>query len=83
MGPWYHPSAQETQPLFGEHKLPGDNRGWVKVHCCLADSWHGGSSLLLEGVIPPEVGNIAVRCVNDVAGAARVSLVVSHKKAVE
>ncbi|XP_013002578.1 cytosolic endo-beta-N-acetylglucosaminidase isoform X1 [Cavia porcellus] len=61
VGPWYHPSAQETQPLFGEHKLPGDNRGWVKVHCCLADSWHGGSSLLLEGVIPPEVGNIAVR----------------------
>ncbi|KFO35674.1 Cytosolic endo-beta-N-acetylglucosaminidase, partial [Fukomys damarensis] len=61
VGPWYHPSAQETQPLFGEHKLPGDGQGWVKVHCCLADSWHGGSSLLLQGVIPPEVGSVAVR----------------------
>ncbi|XP_004860908.1 cytosolic endo-beta-N-acetylglucosaminidase isoform X2 [Heterocephalus glaber] len=61
VGPWYHLSAQETQPLFGEHKLPGDGWGWVKVHCCLADSWHGGSSLLLQGVIPPEVGSVAVR----------------------
>ncbi|XP_027811384.1 cytosolic endo-beta-N-acetylglucosaminidase isoform X1 [Marmota flaviventris] len=61
VGPWYHPSAQETQPLFGEHKLPGDGGGWVKMHCCLADAWHGGSSLLLQGVIPPEVSNVAVR----------------------
>ncbi|KAM6175555.1 cytosolic endo-beta-N-acetylglucosaminidase [Erethizon dorsatum] len=61
VGPWYHPSAQETQPLFGEHKLPGDSQGWVKVHCCLEDSWHGGSSLLLRGVIPPGIGNVAVR----------------------
>ncbi|XP_023555077.1 cytosolic endo-beta-N-acetylglucosaminidase isoform X2 [Octodon degus] len=61
VGPWYHLSAQETQPLFGEHKLPGNSQGWVKVRCCLADSWHGGSSLLLQGVIPPEIGNVAVR----------------------
>ncbi|XP_020013683.2 cytosolic endo-beta-N-acetylglucosaminidase isoform X1 [Castor canadensis] len=61
VGPWYHPSAQEMQPFFGEHKLAEDGRGWVKTHCCLADSWHGGSSLLLRGVIPPEVGNVAVR----------------------
>lgn len=61
MGPWYHPSAQETQPLFGEHKLAGGNRGWVKTHCCLVDAWHGGSSLLLRGLIPPEVDSVAVR----------------------
>ncbi|XP_074199939.1 cytosolic endo-beta-N-acetylglucosaminidase isoform X5 [Camelus bactrianus] len=61
VGPWYHPSAQEIQPLFGEHRLEGDGRGWVKTHCCLADAWNGGSSLLIRGVIPPEVGNVAVR----------------------
>lgn len=65
MGPWYHPSAQEMQPLFGEHKLPGAGGGWVKMHCCLEDAWHGGSSLLLRGVMPPEVGNVAVRWVSD------------------
>ncbi|XP_045381102.1 cytosolic endo-beta-N-acetylglucosaminidase isoform X2 [Lemur catta] len=61
VGPWYHPSAQDIQPLFGEHRLGGDGGGWVKTHCCLADAWHGGSSLLLRGTIPPEVGNVAVR----------------------
>lgn len=61
MGSWYHPSAQETQPLFGEHKLAAGSRGWVKTHCCLADAWHGGSSLLLQGLIPPEVDSVAVR----------------------
>ncbi|KAL1780362.1 cytosolic endo-beta-N-acetylglucosaminidase isoform X1 [Sigmodon hispidus] len=61
VGPWYHPSAQEIQPLFGEHKLAGDDQGWVKTLCCLADAWHGGSSLLLQGLIPPEVDNVAVR----------------------
>ncbi|XP_062936663.1 cytosolic endo-beta-N-acetylglucosaminidase isoform X2 [Cynocephalus volans] len=61
VGPWYHPSAQDIQPLFGEHRLGGDGRGWVKTHCCLADAWHGGSSLLLRGLIPPELGNVAVR----------------------
>ncbi|XP_064126696.1 cytosolic endo-beta-N-acetylglucosaminidase isoform X1 [Loxodonta africana] len=61
VGPWYHPGAQELQPLFGEHQLEGDGRGWVKTHCCLADAWNGGSSLLTRGAIPPEVGHVAVR----------------------
>ncbi|XP_058140814.1 cytosolic endo-beta-N-acetylglucosaminidase isoform X2 [Dasypus novemcinctus] len=61
VGPWYHPGAQEVQPLFGEHRLGGDGRGWVKTHCCLADAWSGGSSLLIRGAIPPEVGHVAVR----------------------
>ncbi|XP_026339770.1 cytosolic endo-beta-N-acetylglucosaminidase isoform X2 [Ursus arctos] len=61
VGPWYHPSAQEIQPLFAEHRREGDGRGWVKTHCCLADAWNGGSSLLIRGEIPPEVGHVAVR----------------------
>lgn len=65
VGPWYHPSAQETQPLFCEHKLPGDSRGWVKAHCCLDDAWHGGSSLLLRGLIPAEVDSVTMRWVSD------------------
>jgi hypothetical protein len=77
VGPWYHPSAQEMQPFFGEHKLAEDGRGWVKTHCCLADSWHGGSSLLLRGVIPPEVGNVAVRWVSDRARCVGLQLLLS------
>ncbi|XP_003786609.1 cytosolic endo-beta-N-acetylglucosaminidase [Otolemur garnettii] len=61
VGPWYHQSAQDIQPLFGEHRLGGDSGGWVKTRCCLVDAWHGGSSLLLQGTIPPEIGNVAVR----------------------
>ncbi|XP_025323992.1 cytosolic endo-beta-N-acetylglucosaminidase isoform X1 [Canis lupus baileyi] len=60
-GPWYHPSAQEIQPLFAEHRLEGAGRGWVKTHCCLADAWNGGSSLLVRGLIPREQDHVAVR----------------------
>lgn len=60
-GPWYHPGAQELQPLFGDHKLEGDGRGWVRTQVCLADAWNGGGSLLIRGSIPPEVGQVAVR----------------------
>lgn len=77
-GPWYHPSAQETQPLFGEHRLGGAGGGWVKAHCCLADAWHGGSSLLLRGVIPPEAGSVAVRWVVLPAGAAAAQSLPVH-----
>ncbi|KAF3817186.1 hypothetical protein GH733_011586 [Mirounga leonina] len=61
VGPWYHPSAQEIQPLFAEHSLEGAGRGWVKTCCCLADAWNGGSSLLVRGLMPPDVGHVAVR----------------------
>ncbi|KAM6164041.1 cytosolic endo-beta-N-acetylglucosaminidase isoform 2-T2 [Rhynchocyon petersi] len=60
VGPWYHPGAQELQPLFGEHRMEGGG-GWVKTHCCLTDAWNGGSSLLIRGAIPPDVGHVAVR----------------------
>ncbi|XP_036268112.1 cytosolic endo-beta-N-acetylglucosaminidase isoform X1 [Pipistrellus kuhlii] len=61
VGPWYHPGAQEPQPLFGEHRPEGPGQGWVKTHSCLADAWNGGSSLLVRGTIPPEEGHVAVR----------------------
>uniref|UniRef100_G1NW58 Cytosolic endo-beta-N-acetylglucosaminidase n=1 Tax=Myotis lucifugus TaxID=59463 RepID=G1NW58_MYOLU len=61
VGPWYHLGAQEPQPLFGEHRLEGPGQGWVRTHSCLADAWNGGSSLLIRGTIPPEVGHVAVR----------------------
>lgn len=64
VGPWYHPSAQQLQPLFGERRLTEGGRGWVKTLCCLADAWNGGSSLLIRGVLPPEAGNVAVRWVH-------------------
>lgn len=63
-GPWYHPSAQETQPLFGEHTPDRAGGGWVKTLCCLADPWHGGSSLLLHGEISPEADRVTVRWVS-------------------
>ncbi|KAM7069064.1 cytosolic endo-beta-N-acetylglucosaminidase [Molossus nigricans] len=61
VGPWYHPSAQELQPLFGEHRLEENGRGSVKTYSCLADAWNGGSSLLIRGLMPPEIGHVAVR----------------------
>ncbi|XP_075418425.1 cytosolic endo-beta-N-acetylglucosaminidase [Tenrec ecaudatus] len=60
-GPWYHLSAQQPQPLLGEHGQEGGGEGWVKTRCCLAEAWNGGSSLLIRGAIPPEVGHVAVR----------------------
>nr|KAF6455864.1 endo-beta-N-acetylglucosaminidase [Rousettus aegyptiacus] len=56
VGPWYHPGAQEVQPLFGE-----GGRGRVDMHSCLADAWNGGSSLLLRGAIPPAARAVPVR----------------------
>ncbi|KAG8507489.1 Cytosolic endo-beta-N-acetylglucosaminidase [Galemys pyrenaicus] len=61
VGPWFHLSAQEIQPLFGEHRPEGGSQGWVKTHCCLTDAWHGGSSLLVQGRLPPAVEYVAVR----------------------
>lgn len=48
---WFSLSAQQLQPLFCSSK---DGRGWVKVRACPDEVWSGGSSLLLEGLIPAE-----------------------------
>ncbi|XP_029768021.1 cytosolic endo-beta-N-acetylglucosaminidase [Terrapene carolina triunguis] len=60
--PWYNLSAQEIQPLFTEQQAPGGAGSWLCTRCSLQDAWNGGSSLLIEGIIPPEAGHVAVRC---------------------
>ncbi|XP_034268724.1 cytosolic endo-beta-N-acetylglucosaminidase isoform X1 [Pantherophis guttatus] len=57
--PWYNLSAQEIQPIYGSHTMP--DRGWVRTRCCLQEAWCGGSSLLLEGAIPPKADHITAR----------------------
>ncbi|KAM3847089.1 cytosolic endo-beta-N-acetylglucosaminidase isoform 2-T3 [Vipera latastei] len=57
--PWYNLSAQEIQPIYGNHRMT--DRGWVRTRCCLQEAWCGGSSLLLEGAIPPTADHITAR----------------------
>ncbi|XP_029815983.1 cytosolic endo-beta-N-acetylglucosaminidase [Manacus vitellinus] len=54
-GPWYDLSMQEIQPLYPEHQ------GRLSTSCCLQDAWCGGSSLRLQGTIPPGEERVAVR----------------------
>lgn len=48
---WFSLSAQQVQPLFCSSK---DGRGWLKTRACPDEVWSGGSSLLIEGLIPTE-----------------------------
>ncbi|NWI54826.1 ENASE acetylglucosaminidase, partial [Calyptomena viridis] len=54
-GPWYDLSVQEIQPLYLEQQ------GRLNTSCCLQDAWCGGSSLRLQGTIPPGEERVAVR----------------------
>ncbi|XP_054667807.1 cytosolic endo-beta-N-acetylglucosaminidase [Grus americana] len=54
-GPWYDLSAQEIQPLYPEHE------GRLSTSCCLQDAWCGGSSLRVQGTIPPGEEHVAIR----------------------
>ncbi|NXP49464.1 ENASE acetylglucosaminidase, partial [Heliornis fulica] len=54
-GPWYDLSAQEIQPLYPEHE------GRLSTSCCLQDAWCGGSSLKVQGTIPPGEQHVAIR----------------------
>ncbi|NXC30342.1 ENASE acetylglucosaminidase, partial [Campylorhamphus procurvoides] len=54
-GPWYDLSVQEIQPLYPEYQ------GRLTTSCCLQDAWCGGSSLRLQGTIPPGEESVAVR----------------------
>ncbi|XP_048347399.1 cytosolic endo-beta-N-acetylglucosaminidase isoform X3 [Sphaerodactylus townsendi] len=57
--PWYNLSAQEAQPLYTNHRVP--TGGWLRTRCCLEDAWSGGSSLVLEGAIPPSAKHVTAR----------------------
>lgn len=48
---WFSLSAQQLQPLFCSSK---EGRGWFKARACPDEVWSGGSSLLIEGLIPAE-----------------------------
>ncbi|NWH40671.1 ENASE acetylglucosaminidase, partial [Chloropsis hardwickii] len=54
-GPWYDLSAQDIQPLYPE------KQGTLTTSCCLQDAWCGGSSLQLQGTIPPGEELVGVR----------------------
>ncbi|XP_043820445.1 cytosolic endo-beta-N-acetylglucosaminidase isoform X2 [Dromiciops gliroides] len=60
IGPWYHLSAQEIQPLYGNHKQESES-GKVRIHSCLMDAWNGGSSVLVHGTIPSSTAKVSVR----------------------
>ncbi|KAK2832759.1 hypothetical protein Q5P01_016648 [Channa striata] len=47
---WFNLSAQEVQPLYYHTELGG--QGWLRSRGCPEDVWSGGSSLLLEGLVP-------------------------------
>ncbi|XP_061568074.1 cytosolic endo-beta-N-acetylglucosaminidase isoform X2 [Cololabis saira] len=47
---WFNLMAQEVQPLYYHMDLGAP--GWLKSRGCPEDAWNGGSSLLLEGVVP-------------------------------
>ncbi|XP_061892319.1 cytosolic endo-beta-N-acetylglucosaminidase [Entelurus aequoreus] len=47
---WFNLTAQEVQPSYYHEQLEGV--GWVRSRGCPEDAWNGGSSLLLEGLIP-------------------------------
>ncbi|KFU85921.1 Cytosolic endo-beta-N-acetylglucosaminidase, partial [Chaetura pelagica] len=54
-GPWYNLSAQEIQPFYPEHE------GRLTTSCCLQDAWCGGSSLKVQGTIPPGEEYVTIR----------------------
>ncbi|XP_074967281.1 cytosolic endo-beta-N-acetylglucosaminidase [Phalacrocorax aristotelis] len=54
-GPWYDLSAQEIQPLYLEQESK------LSISCCLQDAWYGGSSLRVQGTIPPNEEHVAIR----------------------
>uniref|UniRef100_A0A8C8VMF7 Cytosolic endo-beta-N-acetylglucosaminidase n=1 Tax=Pelusios castaneus TaxID=367368 RepID=A0A8C8VMF7_9SAUR len=61
VGPWYNLSGQDIQPLFTDRGAPGETGGWLCTRCSLQDAWNGGSCLLIQGAIPPEADQVAVR----------------------
>ncbi|KAG5279327.1 hypothetical protein AALO_G00076580 [Alosa alosa] len=56
---WFNLSAQELQPFYYKERVEGD--GWVRTRGCPEDAWSGGSSLLIEGIIPAGLSKICAR----------------------
>ncbi|XP_056871680.1 cytosolic endo-beta-N-acetylglucosaminidase isoform X4 [Takifugu flavidus] len=47
---WFNLTAQEIQPLYYYEQQ--DGQGWLRSRGCPEDAWNGGSSLMLDGLIP-------------------------------
>ncbi|XP_039596760.1 cytosolic endo-beta-N-acetylglucosaminidase [Polypterus senegalus] len=58
---WFNLSAQEVQPLFFDQVLDTPNNCLLRTCCSQDDAWNGGSSLLIEGVIPVSKDSVSIR----------------------
>lgn len=56
---WFNLNAQEIQPLYLSETI-GES-GWLKTRGCSEDAWIGGSSLMVEGMIPPGLTQVCAR----------------------
>ncbi|CDR18989.1 unnamed protein product, partial [Oncorhynchus mykiss] len=56
---WFNLDAQELQPLYYKETLEGE--GWLRTQGCPEDAWSGGSSLLVEGVLPSMLSKVCAR----------------------
>uniref|UniRef100_A0AAY4AVR5 Cytosolic endo-beta-N-acetylglucosaminidase n=2 Tax=Denticeps clupeoides TaxID=299321 RepID=A0AAY4AVR5_9TELE len=56
---WFNLNAQELQPHYYTETL--ENQGWIRTQGCPEDAWSGGSSLLIEGVIPSTLSKVCAR----------------------
>lgn len=56
---WFNLHAQEIQPLYLSESI--GNGGWLRTRGCSEDAWIGGSSLMLEGMIPSGLSDICAR----------------------
>uniref|UniRef100_A0A8K9USD1 Cytosolic endo-beta-N-acetylglucosaminidase n=1 Tax=Oncorhynchus mykiss TaxID=8022 RepID=A0A8K9USD1_ONCMY len=56
---WFNLDAQELQPLYYRETLEGE--GWLRTQGCPEDAWSGGSSLLVEGVLPSMLSKVCAR----------------------
>uniref|UniRef100_A0A9J7Y5M8 Cytosolic endo-beta-N-acetylglucosaminidase n=1 Tax=Cyprinus carpio carpio TaxID=630221 RepID=A0A9J7Y5M8_CYPCA len=57
---WFNLHAQEIQPLYLSENM--DDGGWLRTRGCSEDAWIGGSSLMVEGMIPSGRSEVCARC---------------------
>uniref|UniRef100_A0A3B5KFC4 Cytosolic endo-beta-N-acetylglucosaminidase n=1 Tax=Takifugu rubripes TaxID=31033 RepID=A0A3B5KFC4_TAKRU len=59
---WFNLTAQEIQPLYYYEQ---DGQGWLRSRGCPEDAWNGGSSLMLDGLIPAVCASpVCAKCVS-------------------
>jgi len=56
---WFNLHAQEIQPLYLSENM--EKGGWLRSRGCSEDAWIGGSSLMVEGVIPSGLPEVCAR----------------------